>query len=444
MRKLYVFISLFFLLSWQNAEAQCNPAFSVSVTGSGAVFTATINEPRFSHFWVFGDGNNGYGPATSHTYDSPGTYQVRHFVYDSLSTCSDSSTQNITLNFTPVCHASFYSNYDSVNYSYGIYCTSNSSPSSSQIRTYTWRVNNVITGGNSSQLFYQPLPGNNTICLTIETMAGCTDSYCSTYLVPSPCQLNSTFTYTADPSNRKKISFTPSANGSTVRCFWNFGDGYSSSDHQPVHTYNTNGVYQVTLYARDTFSNCLDTIRQQVTIQPGPVDSCTASFTYTLNNYGLAQFTAQSNQPITSQFWSIMSYSGADSSMISNPDPVYQFTDTGYYQVCLTVTTNTGCIRSYCENIYVGNLQGRNTDRIPAYPNPVSSGPVRFSLFNDRQEEIIVTVTDLYGNQVLKLKQAGYRGNNLITIPTERFGKGQYFVEIRMGYRINRSIFQKL
>lgn len=444
MRKSYVFISLFFLLSVQNAEAQCNPAFNVSVTGSGAFFTAIVSEPRFSHFWIFGDGDNGYDHTTSHSYASPGTYQVKHFVYDSLSACSDSSTQSITLNFTPVCHASFYSNYDSVNYSYGIHCISNSTPSSSQIRTYTWRVNNVITGGNSSQLVYQPLPGNNTICLTIETMAGCTDTYCSTYLVPPSCQLNSSFTYTADPTNRRQISFTPSVNGNTVRYFWNFGDGYSSSVRQPVHTYITTGTYLVTLYARDTISNCLDTIHQQVTIQPGPEDSCTASFTYTLNSYGLAQFTAQSNQPITSQFWSVMSYSGADSTVISNPDPSYQFTDTGHYQVCLTITTNTGCTRSYCENVYVGNLQGRNAGRIPAYPNPVASGPVRFNLHIARQEEIRITVMNLNGNLVWQSRQAGFIGTNRISIPTERLGKGQYFVEICAGDRVNRSIFQKL
>jgi len=444
MRKSYVFISLFFLLSVQNAEAQCNPAFNVSVTGSGAFFTAVVSEPRFSHFWIFGDGDNGYDHTTSHSYASPGTYQVKHFVYDSLSNCSDSSTQSITLNFTPVCHAFFYSNYDSVNYSYGIHCTSNSTPSSSQIRTYTWRVNNVITGGNSSQLVYQPLPGNNTICLTIETMAGCTDTYCSTYLVPPSCQLNSSFTYTADPTNRRQISFTPSVNGNTVRYFWNFGDGYSSSVLQPVHTYITTGTYLVTLYARDTISNCLDTIHQQVTIQPGPEDSCTASFTYTLNSYGLAQFTAQSNQPITSQFWSVMSYSGADSTVISNPDPGYQFTDTGHYQVCLTITTNTGCTRSYCENVYVGNLQGRNAGRIPAYPNPVASGPVRFNLHIARQEEIRITVMNLNGNLVWQSRQAGFIGTNRISIPTERLVKGQYFVEICAGDRVNRSIFQKL
>lgn len=443
MRKLYVFICLFFLLSLQNAEAQCNPAFNVSINGSGAVFTAVANEPRFAHVWIFGDGNNGYGQTSSHSYASPGNYLVKHFVYDSLSTCVDSSSQQIILNFTPVCHASFYSNYDSVNYNYGIYCTSNSTPSN-QIRTYTWRVNNVIAGGNSSQLIYQPTPGTNTVCLTIETFAGCTDSYCATYQVPPPCQLNAGFTYSADPVNRRKISFIPTSSVNTISYLWNFGDGYTSSVRQPVHTYSTAGTYLVTLYARDTLSHCLDTIGQQVTIQQGPEDSCTASFTYTLNNYGQAQFTAQSNQQVVSQIWSFISFTGNDSGVVTTANPVYQFTDTGNHLVCLTLTTNTGCIRSYCETIHVGSLQGRMIDRLPAYPNPVSGGQVRINLSLTKQEEIRVIVTDLHGNQVWRSGQAGSIGTNQISIPTERLGRGQYFVEIYAGNRVNRSIFQKL
>ncbi|MBL0267511.1 MAG: PKD domain-containing protein [Chitinophagaceae bacterium] len=444
MRKWSLFISILLLLTRQSAEAQCNSAFNHNISGSGANFTAVVAAPQFYHFWTFGDGNIGSGSTTSHIYNLPGTYQVKHTIYDSLGTCRDSTTESITLNFTPVCQASFYTIYDSVTYSYGIYCYSNSNPSATQIRNYTWRVNNVVVGGNLSHLFFQPSPGNNTVCLTIESMAGCTDTYCQTFQVPASCNLNPTFTHTANPANRKQISFSPSTNGNTLRYLWNFGDGYSSVDRQPVHTYYTAGTYLVKLSVRDTISNCLDTIRQQITVQSGPEDSCTASFSYSLNNYGLAQFTAHSNQPISTQFWSIYRYAGGDSAFINTPDPSYQFIDTGAYLVCLTLTTNSGCTRTYCEYVYVGNVQGRFAERIPAFPNPVSNGPVRFSIYIGRQEEIKVTVTDLYGNQVLESRQTGFRGSNLISIPTERLGKGQYFVEICVGYRLNRSIFQKL
>lgn len=444
MRKWTLLLSVLFLLSRQYAEAQCNPAFNHSISGSGANFTAVVTAPQFYHFWTFGDGYTGSGSTTTHIYNLPGTYQVKHTIYDSLGICRDSTIQSVTLNFTPVCQASFYSFYDSVTYSYGIYCYSNSNPSEAQIRTFTWRVNNVVVGGNSSQLYFQPSQGTNTVCLTIESIAGCTSTYCQTFLVPLSCNLNPAFSYTANPANRKQISFTPSTNGSTLRYLWYFGDGYSSVDRQPVHTYNRAGNYLVRLSVWDTASYCVDTVRQEITIQSGPEDSCTASFTYTLNNYGLAQFTAQSNQPISSQFWSIYRYAGGDSAFINTSDPSYQFIDTGAYLVCLTLTTNNGCTRSYCEYIYVGNVQGRFAERIPAFPNPVTNGPVRFSLYIGRQEEIKVTVTDLYGNQVMQAKQTGYRGSNVISIPTDKFGKGQYFVEICVGYRLNRSIFQKL
>lgn len=444
MRKWIVFISLLVLLSRQDAEAQCNAAFTSSVSGAGANFTATVTAPPFFHYWNFGDGYTGTGVAASHIYNLPGTYQVKHTIYDSLGTCYDSTMQSITLNFNPVCQASFYSIYDSVNYNYGIYCYSNSNPSETQIRTYTWRVNNVVVGGNNNHLFYMPSPGANTICLTIESMAGCIDSFCSTYNVPLPCNLNPVFTYTVNPSNRKQISFTPSTNGNTFRYQWNFSDGYSSTDRQPVHTFYYPGTYLVKLSVRDTLTNCVDTVRQQVIVQTGPEDSCTASFSYSLNNYGFAQFTANSNQTITSQFWSIYHYANGNSAYINTMNPGYQFIDTGSYLVCMTLTTNTGCTRNYCEIVVVGTVQGRFAERMPAYPNPVSGGPVRFSLYLGRQEEIKVTITDISGNQVGLVKQTGFRGSNQILIPTDRLGKGQYLVEICAGYRLYRSIFQKL
>ena len=148
MRKWNLVISLVFLLSRQYAEAQCNPAFNTSISGAGASFTAAVTSTGYYHFWTFGDGYNATGNTVSHIYDLPGTYQVKHTIYDSLNTCRDSTVQSITLNFTPVCQASFYTIYDSVTYSYGIYCYSNSNPSATQIRNYTWRVNNVVVGGN--------------------------------------------------------------------------------------------------------------------------------------------------------------------------------------------------------------------------------------------------------------------------------------------------------
>lgn len=443
MRKWIVFIGVCSLFIQQSAEAQCNPAFNVTVVVDGARFTAAVTAPQYFHFWSFGDGNSGSGSTPSHIYNLPGTYQVKHTIYDSVGTCRDSSVQNITLNFIPACRASFYANYDSVNYSYGIYCYSNSSPAPAQIRSYTWRVNNVVSG-NASQIFFQPSPGNNTVCLTIESMAGCIDTYCYTFQVPPSCNLNPSFSYVPAANNRKRISFTPTVSGNSLRYLWNFGDGSSSASRLPVHTYYSNGTYLVKLTVRDTISNCIDTVRQPVIVQSGPEDSCTASYSYTLSNYGLAQFTASSNQPIQSQSWTIYHYATGDTAFINTPNPAYQFADTGSYLVCLTLTTSTGCTRSYCDIVYVGSITGRFAERIPAYPNPVTNGPVRFSLYLGRQEAIKITITDLAGNTIWRSSQQGYTGSNQISIPTDGLGKGQYFVEICTGYRLNRSIFQKL
>ncbi|WP_343604200.1 PKD domain-containing protein [Fluviicola sp.] len=62
-----------------------------------------------------------------------------------------------------------------------------------------------------------------------------------------------------------EMSFTSSSvNGETF--LWNFGDGVSSSQENPVHAYASNGTYSVQLIVTDAFG-CSDTIVQQVLIE---------------------------------------------------------------------------------------------------------------------------------------------------------------------------------
>ena len=56
--------------------------------------------------------------------------------------------------------------------------------------------------------------------------------------------------FTASPTSGKKpllVQFTPVAEGSVRRYVWNFGDGQSSTERSPEHTYVDAGVYTVIL-----------------------------------------------------------------------------------------------------------------------------------------------------------------------------------------------------
>jgi len=442
MKKIFALLFVI-IIGNQRIIAQCNPAFTSSIAQHHVTFTGTASAPGLIHQWNFGDGFSGYGRVVVHSYDLPGVYQVKHVVYDSLNNCRDSTVQSITLNFTPACHASFHMIYDSVFYENGIYFISNSMFTGTGIRSYTWTVDGVVQGYGYSFHWF-PSPGTHQVCLTIVTNAGCTSTYCNSISVPASCNYNPGFFHTADPTNLRRISFTPIPNQSSLYYFWKFGDGITSTARLPVHTYNNAGNYSVKLIVRNLANNCIDSVRQTIVVQGNPSETCTASFTYTLNNYGFANFTATSNQTIISQSWFIYNYQTQDSILINANNPSYQFPDTGYYNVCVTLTTPTGCTRTSCQTIHVMSVTGRQSSTLPAYPNPVTNENVQINLVLPGAGSISIKVYNSFGNMVYESQQPGFNGTNNISIPAMRLNSGQYFVEIIYHNQRRRSIFQKL
>jgi PKD repeat protein len=434
-------VSIFFVN--QSIQAQCNAAFTYSVNQEAVNFTGVSTTTPLSHLWFFGDGTLGYGQFGFHAYSQPGVYAVKHIVYDSLgTTCRDSSIQMVAINFNVTCQAFFYSQKDPDDYNYHFF--SGSIFTGLGIISYVWTVDGIIqtAATGSVDMITQLLPGSHTVCLAIQTVSGCSSSYCEVIVQPSFCNRNLSFTYIASSINPRQISFTPSPNQSSLKYYWDFGNGYYSSEQMPVHSFSIAGTYSIKLRVYDSLASCIDTVRQNITIQGQPSDSCTASFTYTLNNAGLASFTGVSNQPITSQHWYITNF--RDSIEFTATNPSYQFTDTGYYMVCLRLITNTSCDRVYCNYIYVNNVSGRAASSLRCYPNPVSGDMVRINLNMEEPAMLYYKVYNLNGNLVYQSQKQGLLGANMLLIPIQQLNRGQYFVDIVYGEQRKRSIFQKL
>ncbi len=145
---------------------------------------------------------------------------------------------------------------------------------------------------------------------------------------------------------------------SIISYHWNFGDGTSSKKKNPQHQYLSEGSYPVTLdiiSADSCTSSFTDTINVVKVAPPG----CMAFFTFVfLNqsvNYTFA-FTdhsvAATNDTVISWYWTF-----DDGTTSSVQNPVHQFTSTGNYNVTLYITTSGGCSSSYSFtlNIYNGS-----------------------------------------------------------------------------------------
>ena len=119
--------------------------------------------------------------------------------------------------------------------------------------------------------------------------------------------------------------------------YWDFGDGSNSSEQNPVHTYTTEGTYNVNLTVTNTIGSDYELKSNYITVLPvAPV----ANFTANVTN-GTAPFTVQFNDTSTgslsSWYWDF-----GDGSNSSEQNPVHTYTTEGKYSVNMTVTNAGG------------------------------------------------------------------------------------------------------
>jgi gliding motility-associated-like protein len=80
------------------------------------------------------------------------------------------------------------------------------------------------------------------------------------------------------PQENVPVSFTNLSSPDAIRFLWNFGDGESSTDKNPVHQYNATGSYSVELIAYNA-ANCTDTFRLPVDVIVLPLLDVPNAFT---------------------------------------------------------------------------------------------------------------------------------------------------------------------
>ncbi len=306
--------------------------------------------PNSNFIWDFGDGATGSGLFVTHQYAASGTYLV-------CMTEADPSTGIICTVCRPI----------NVALGSGVNCNFNFSvnPSNPNIIgfsaqaavncTYMWNLGDGTTFFGNNVTHYYTTPGLYNVCLTVsDGISSCTS--CQMVGVGSlqVCQAN--FAKVAVGLNAYFFdqSVLPSNPAPVVLPMydWSFGDGANSSSQYPQHTYAFPGVYNVCLTV--TSSACVttycDTIYVDSTIN-NP-SSCNAFFIFTqLSAYQMAGVN------LSSGFNLAFTWDFGDGSPVSTlPYPQHFYTNTGSYNVCLTVADPSGCTSTYCDTLTVDSL----------------------------------------------------------------------------------------
>ena len=197
---------------------------------------------------------------------------------------------------------------------------------------------NGFTASESQQIIIQPFP--------TPTFNAPESSNCVTALAPALISFNNT---------------TPSIVGSNY--LWDFGNGSTSTlQNPPAQTYTTNGSYTVSL-TLTTSAGCSGTtsITDFITIS-NVTPSFSADFDGGCSPL-IVQFTDQSASPALSNLinsWS-WDFGNGSTSTLQNPPP-QTYSALGFYNVSLTVTTQSGCVGTTVLNnfISVGQVNSIN------------------------------------------------------------------------------------
>lgn len=244
-----------------------NACDSMTVTFTDASIDAV------SWDWTFGNGNTStLQNPVNQFYSSPNTYNVSLAVA-SANGCPN--TENVTLNvwespvvnFVPasVCQNSIANFSDQSTSSLG-----------DPIISWDWDFGD----GNNSTLqnptnTYGAV-GSFDISLEVST-AHCSARDTITIDVESTPTASFTQNF-PDGCTDLDVSFTNTSTGA-VNYFWDFGDGSTSTDQDPTHTFTNSGstdvTFDVMMIASTTFG-CADTAYQTITVYPGTA----ASFTH--------------------------------------------------------------------------------------------------------------------------------------------------------------------
>ena len=144
------------------------------------------------------------------------------------------------------------------------------------------------------------------------------------------------------------VQFTDSSFGIITNWHWNFGDGETSSEQNPTHTYEIADTFNVSLTV--TGPGGSDTMTREdyiIVLEPPPIANFIADLTYGIRPFTV-QFTDSSTGVITDWHWN---FGDSETSSEQNPAHTYEIADT--FTVSLTVTGPGGSDTMTRENFII-------------------------------------------------------------------------------------------
>jgi PKD repeat protein len=242
--------------------------------------------------------------------------------------------------------------------------------SKGDVVSWFWEFGDENTSKEKNPVHAWAKSGIYDVCLKIVTSDGCSDTYCERVPVGVTNRCKADFTW--EPLRCSDVvsrcpgfyQFMDLSKGDPIKWYWNFGDGDTSTFQNPLHAYDSDGRYVVSLVIY-TSSGCSDIKLDTIVVGDSVPHCCSADFgweevvplwncqpewTNCITPYYYVQFKDMSMGPVWKWEWDF-----GDGSVSTEQNPFHEYKYTGTYDVCLKIICSGWCYDVIRKIITVGD-----------------------------------------------------------------------------------------
>jgi uncharacterized delta-60 repeat protein len=219
------------------------------------------------------------------------------------------------------------------------------------IDTYYWEFGDGHVSTMQSPKHDYHLPGDYTVTLTVTGPGGADFRSKINYIhVDEAPPVADLMAHPTRVARNADVHFTDLSIGTVADYYWEFGDGNTSTEQHPIHSYLAAGLYTVRLTVSAPAGSDMKERIDYIDVSSGPVAEFAVNPTSGTRPVDV-QFTDQSTGVVTDYLWEF-----GDGYTSTEQNPSYQYTGNGDYTVRLTVTGPNGSdMKERIDHIHVGD-----------------------------------------------------------------------------------------
>jgi len=276
-----------------------------------------------------------------HTYNEIGTYQVTLQAFNSGGYNNSIKTGYITVAVEPV--SNFTANVTSGANPLSVAFTDQSE---NEPTSWEWNFGDGSTSTDQNPTHTYAAAGTYNVSLNVSNIGGSNNKTVTTYITVANIPVADFTSNVTSGALPLTVNFSDQSTNEPTEWEWNFGDGNTSTEQNPTHTYSTVGTYNVSLNATNAGGSNSTSVTDYITVAVAPVANFTTDITSGTAPLTVT-FTDLSTNGPTAWEWDF-----GDGTTATSQNPTHTYSDAGTYTVSLNasnvggsnVTTMTGYI----------------------------------------------------------------------------------------------------